>query len=57
MKNAELSKALRDKAEALMETDSTAGELINVLARVVEGKELIKSFGAPGDWGYNTPHR
>lgn len=32
-----------------------SAELIRVLARLVEGKELHKSFGAPGDWGYSNP--
>lgn len=32
-----------------------AAELIRVLARLVEGKTIAKAFGAPGDWGYETP--
>ena len=32
-----------------------AAELIRVLARLVEGKPIDKAFGAPGDWGYETP--
>ncbi len=55
MNNPELSKALRDKAAALHETNTDAAELILVLARVVEGREIHKAFGAPGDWGYGTP--
>ena len=65
MKNAKLSKALRDQAEALAESveqnavDISAmgevAELICVLARIVEGKTIDRSFGAPGDWGYGTP--
>lgn len=30
-------------------------ELLLVLARIVEGKAVSRAFGAPGDWGYNTP--
>lgn len=30
-------------------------ELIRCLARVVAGKTLPQAFGAPGDWGYETP--
>ena len=30
-------------------------ELLNVLARVLEGKPIERAFGAPGDWGYGTP--
>ena len=40
-----LSMALRNKAT----------ELSRVLARLVEGKPIAKAFGAPGDWGYETP--
>ena len=29
-------------------------ELLLVLARVVDGKDLRKAFGAPGDWGYGN---
>jgi hypothetical protein len=32
-----------------------AAELGRVLANVVEGKPLDRSFGAPGDWGYSHP--
>ena len=32
-----------------------AATLVRVLAQIVEGKEVLKAFGAPGDWGYNTP--
>lgn len=31
-----------------------SGELVRVLARLVEGKDLHAAFGAPGDWGYST---
>ncbi|MDP3850497.1 MAG: hypothetical protein Q8Q59_08345 [Luteolibacter sp.] len=30
-------------------------ELLNCLARMLEGKPIHKAFGAPGDWGYGTP--
>jgi hypothetical protein len=30
-------------------------EFAKVLARVLEGKPLLRAFGAPGDWGYGTP--
>jgi hypothetical protein len=29
-------------------------ELFLVLARIIEGKPVLKAFGAPGDWGYGT---
>ena len=40
-----------------LEADDThdVSELLNVLARVAEGKTLAQAFGAPGDWGYDTP--
>jgi hypothetical protein len=54
-----LSIALRDIARDLGEGQSVDGadviELVKVLARAVEGKDVIRAFGAPGDWGYNTP--
>lgn len=34
---------------------SNAGELVRVLARLVEGKSVHQAFGAPGDFGYQTP--
>lgn len=55
MSASKLSKALREKAETLSEEHPDAAELINVLARIVEGKTIDKVFGAPGDWGYGTP--
>lgn len=40
-----------------IEADDTSdvSELLNVLARVCEGKSLVQAFGPPGDWGYDTP--
>jgi hypothetical protein len=32
-----------------------AYELILTLGRLVDGKSLHDAFGAPGDWGYDTP--
>lgn len=29
-------------------------ELLCVLRRIVSGSPILKAFGAPGDWGYNT---
>lgn len=62
---AALSKALRNKAQALSETQdpdlprndemADAEEILRVLARIVEGQTIAKAFGAPGDWGYGTP--
>lgn len=31
-----------------------ASELIQVVRRAVGGTDLLKAFGAPGDWGYDT---
>lgn len=50
-----LANAIRDKAETHIDTDVDTCELLRVLARVVEGRSLAQSFGAPGDWGYGTP--
>jgi hypothetical protein len=30
-------------------------ELASVLARILEGKPVLRAFGAPGDWGYDHP--
>lgn len=62
-----LANAIRDEAERLddeaMQADERnllvhkrlyqdSAELLRVLARLLEGKDLHKAFGAPGDWGY-----
>jgi hypothetical protein len=31
------------------------GELLVVLARIVEGMPVERAFGRPGDWGYEHP--
>lgn len=33
----------------------SAIDLVRSLAKIVEGKSLHEAFGAPGDWGYDTP--
>lgn len=43
------------KNEPRRASDQDTSELIVVLARIVEGKTIERSFGAPGDWGYGTP--
>lgn len=65
--SAKLSKALRDFAadidgvadagerDLLPEDIRNCSELVRVLARIVEGKDIDRAFGAPGDWGYGTP--
>jgi len=61
-----LSKAIRQYARAVCDdgcnTSSTektsqndTAELLRVLAMILEGKSIEKSFGSPGDWGYGTP--
>lgn len=60
-----LAVALRNKAVELRnvnvataQEDQTlrdAADLIRVLSCVAEGKSMAKAFGAPGDWGYETP--
>lgn len=48
--------ALTESALTKMARDmDVAGELIRVLARMVEGKSIHEAFGAPGDFGYHTP--
>lgn len=60
-----LAVALRNKAVELRnvnvataqehQTLRDAADLIRVLSCVAEGKSMAKAFGAPGDWGYETP--
>lgn len=57
-----LVSALRAKAQHLVDQNeqrdpglADTAELLNVLARMVQGKTVYQAFGAPGDWGYGTP--
>jgi len=60
-----LAKAVRDRAMVLRDQDddfvfnpgdqSELSYLLDALAAMVEGKTIRQAFGAPGDWGYNTP--
>lgn len=55
-----LALVLRKRAARMLDDDGLGpesrdnAELINVLARLIEGNSVHKSFGAPGDWGYGT---
>lgn len=58
----ELRNVLCNRAKAMTDADENCGpevrdnaELLRVLARMVEGKSVYEAFGAPGDWGYETP--
>lgn len=44
-----------DSTDAQVRTLRDAAELVRTLARMVSGKNLHQSFGAPGDWGYGRP--
>ena len=60
-----LSTAIRDSAKWFHDQEyyssddrwdySDVLELLKVLARIVEGVTVKKSFGSPGDWGYDHP--
>lgn len=51
-----LAKAIREAATDLSGDDTIhAAELLRCFARILEGKDLDKAMGAPGDWGYGTP--
>lgn len=63
MSAAALARVVRERGDALldmsrdMEGESARllrdnAELSCVLARVLEGKNVLRAFGAPGDWGY-----
>ena len=63
-KYTELPKVIRKIAEKMLvdhrEKDPESyildeAELMNCLARILEGKHPLKAFGSPGDWGYGTP--
>lgn len=58
-----LAEALRDRARRLSAAGEQPvtlgelgddGELLRVLACMIEGKTAAQAFGAPGDWGYST---
>ena len=56
--NEKLAKAVRDLADVLRNSEprnDDARECLLVLARILEGKDVRRAFGAPGDWGYGTP--
>lgn len=64
MDNAALSKAIRERAQRLANCDQAPlsmgelyddAELLICLARIIEGRDVSRAFGSPGDWGYNTP--
>lgn len=63
---AALARVVRERGEALldlsrdMEGNSARllrdnAELACVLARVLNGKHVLRALGAPGDWGYEHP--
>ncbi len=60
MNYSKLAEVLRAKAEKIQDQLDhpdrlDTAEIFRVLARICEGKEIPKAFGAPGDWGYGTP--
>jgi hypothetical protein len=64
MNKTALCRILRERASEIIDSPPFDGperqqrlddaELINVLARVVNGRPVERAFGAPGDWGYET---
>lgn len=44
-----------ERDEQLARNLDNAAELVRVLARLVEGMSVPAAFGAPGDFGYDTP--
>jgi hypothetical protein len=49
------AKAVQDKDPDRLNPDIADGaECLRVLARMIQGKSLYESFGAPGSWGYGT---
>lgn len=47
--------AYEDANEGYTQDLRNASELIRVLGRILAGKSVHEAFGAPGDWGYDTP--
>lgn len=47
--------AYEDANEGCTQDLKDAAELVRVLARLMAGKNVHDAFGAPGDWGYETP--
>lgn len=53
-----LAAAMRGVAEEHRNGSSSAHDvhdLLLALSRILEGKTVQQAFGAPGDWGYDTP--
>ncbi len=65
MDKAALAKIIRNRARDMIDSPPHDGpdrqaaldtaELLCVLARVLNGRPIEQAFGAPGDWGYDTP--
>lgn len=51
----ELRESDAERDERLARQLNEAAELVRVLARLVEGMSVHAAFGAPGDFGYDTP--
>ena len=53
-----LAEEIRELSRRESYTDcemSDVCELLKTLSRIVTGKTISEAFGAPGDWGYDTP--
>lgn len=61
MNTNKLIQAINNRADTVLSGRATqedkqdVKELLHVLARIVGGKPIHLAFGAPGDWGYETP--
>jgi hypothetical protein len=66
MSAAALARVVRERGDALLDLSRDMeghaarlmrdnAEMSCVLARVLEGKPVLRAFGAPGDWGYDHP--
>lgn len=59
-----ISTALRNKAAEVRQLNvctekenqalRDAADLLRVLANIMDGMPVVKAFGPPGDWGYET---
>ena len=43
------------QSEPARDEDADTAYLLKALARIITGDSIESAFGAPGDWGYNTP--
>lgn len=51
----DIARDIEDEAPVYADRIKTGADLLAVLAHITRGMSIRDAFGAPGDWGYNTP--